>query len=158
MYSELLDKTTNNSIYVIEAVLNNLCEDTKKELKKIYSENSDYLNSVFEAIKNTDIYLIRLKSNNEPVGIYGLIPQENNSAGIYLLTTDNLHKGNVITFLKQAKKQVDEWLKDYKLIMDNCYKQNETIKKWLTLLGFQPSEYQDEDFQIYFKGDLSLYR
>ncbi len=158
MYSELLDKTTNNSIYVIEAVLNNLCEDTKKELKKIYSENSDYLNSVFEAIKNTDIYLIRLKSNNEPVGIYGLIPQENNSAGIYLLTTDNLHKGNVITFLKQAKKQVNEWLKDYKLIMDNCYKQNETIKKWLTLLGFQPSEYQDEDFQIYFKGDLSLYR
>ena len=158
MYSELLDKTTNNSIYVIEAVLNNLCEDTKKELKKIYSENSDYLNSVFEAIKNTDIYLIRLKSNNEPVGIYGLIPQENNSAGIYLLTTDNLHKGNVITFLKQAKKQVNEWLKDYKSIMDNCYKQNETIKKWLTLLGFQPSEYQDEDFQIYFKGDLSLYR
>ncbi len=158
MYSELLDKTTNNSIYVVEAVLNNLCEDTKKELKKIYSENSDYLNSVFEAIKNTDIYLIRLKSNNEPVGIYGLIPQENNSAGIYLLTTDNLHKGNVITFLKQAKKQVNEWLKDYKLIMDNCYKQNETIKKWLTLLGFQPSEYQDEDFQIYFKGDLSLYR
>ena len=158
MYSELLDKTTNNSIYVIEAVLNNLCEDTKKELKKIYSENSDYLNSVFEAIKNTDIYLIRLKSNNEPVGIYGLIPQENNSAGICLLTTDNLHKGNVITFLKQAKKQVNEWLKDYKLIMDNCYKQNETIKKWLTLLGFQPSEYQDEDFQIYFKGDLSLYR
>ncbi len=158
MYSELLDKTTNNSIYVVEAVLNNLCEDTKKELKKIYSENFDYLNSVFEAIKNTDIYLIRLKSNNEPVGIYGLIPQENNSAGIYLLTTDNLHKGNVITFLKQAKKQVNEWLKDYKLIMDNCYKQNETIKKWLTLLGFQPSEYQDEDFQIYFKGDLSLYR
>ena len=158
MYSELLDKTTNNSIYVVEAVLNNLCEDTKKELKKIYSENSDYLNSVFEAIKNTDIYLIRLKSNNEPVGIYGLIPQENNSAGIYLLTPDNLHKGNVITFLKQAKKQVNEWLKDYKLIMDNCYKQNETIKKWLTLLGFQPSEYQDEDFQIYFKGDLSLYR
>jgi len=160
MYSELLDKNTYNAIYIVEAVLDNLCEDTKTELKKIYksSEDSNYLEQTFQAIKDSEIFVVKLQKTNEPVGLYGLIPQDNESAGIFLLTTDNLHKGNIITFLKGAKKQVEEWSKTYKLIMDNCYKQNKTIQKWLTLLGFQPSEYQDEDFQIYFKGDINLYK
>lgn len=160
MYSELLDKNTYNAIYIVEAVLDNLCEDTKTELKKIYktSDDSNYLQCTLDAIKDSEIFVVKLQENNEPVGLYGLIPQDNESAGIFLLTTDNLHKGNLITFLKGAKKQVDEWSKQYKLIMDNCYKQNETIKKWLRLLGFKPSEYQDDNFQIYYKGDISLYK
>lgn len=159
MYSELVDKTTYKAISEVEAVLNNLCEDTKTELKKIFnsSENSDYLCNTFDIIRNSDIHIIKLRHSNEPVGLYGLIPQDKESAGIFLLTTDNLHKGNVITFLKGARKQVEQWSESYKLIMDNCYKKNDTIIKWLKLLGFQPSEIQDEDFQIYYKGDISLY-
>ena len=159
MYSELLDKTTYKAISDVETVLDNLCEDTKTELKKIFnsSENSDYLCKTFDTIRHSDIYIIKLRHDNEPVGLYGLIPQDNESAGIFLLTTDNLHKGNIITFLKGARKQIDQWSKEYKLIMDNCYKQNKTIQKWLKLLGFKPSEYQDEDFQIYYRGDISLY-
>lgn len=156
MYSECLNKNTHNSIQTVEDVLENLCEDTITELKKIYGK--DYIRKTFEAIKESEIFIIRLKSNNKPVGLYGLISQENNSAGIFLLTTNDLHKGNIITFLKEARKQINKWRKEYKLIMDNCYKQNKTIQKWLLLLGFQPSEYQDNDFQIYFIGDLSLYQ
>ena len=123
MYSELLDKNTYNAIYIVEAVLDNLCEDTKTELKKIYktSEDSNYLEQTFQAIKDSEIFVVKLQKTNEPVGLYGLIPQDNESAGIFLLTTDNLHKGNIITFLKGTKKQVEEWSKTYKLIMDNCY-------------------------------------
>lgn len=156
MFSECLNKNTHDSIQTVEDVLENLCDDTVTELKKIYG--TDYLRQTFEAIKDTEIFVIRLKNNNKPVGLYGLIPEGEQSAGIYLLTTRNLHNGNVITFLKEARKQVKKWSEEYKLIMDNCYKQNKIIKKWLALLGFQPSEYQDEDFQIYFKGDLSLYQ
>lgn len=155
MYSEILEKNEYNSIFIVEAVLMNLCEDTKTELIKNFGD--DYIDETFDIIQDTEINVIRLKSNNEPVGLYGVIPQENNSAGIYLLTTDNLHKGNVITFLKQAKKQVNEWSQKYSLIMDNCYKKNETIKKWLKLLGFKPSQYQSEEFQIYYKGDINEY-
>lgn len=156
MYSECLNKNDYNSIRVVEDVLENLCDDTKAELKMIYGE--DYIKSVFEDIKDTEIFVIRLKSNHEPVGIYGLIQLEDYSAGIYLLTTQNLYKGNMITFLKGVRKQVNEWQKEYKLIMDNCRKKNKTIKKWLSLLGFLPSKYQNNDFQIYFKGDISLYK
>ena len=68
-----------------------------------------------------------------------------------------MHKGNVIKFLREAKKQVNQWTKEYKLIMDNWYKQNTTILKWLLLLGFKPSQYENEKFQIYYKGDINEY-
>lgn len=155
MYSEVLNKLDYRSIHTVEYVLENLHKDTVAELKKKYGEK--YALPTFEAIRESEIFVIRLKSTREPVGLYGLIEQENNSAGIFLLTCQNLHKGNLITFLKRARKQINEWSEEYKLIMDNCDKNNKTIIKWLTLLGFKPAPYQDEDFQIYFKGDLSLY-
>lgn len=120
-------------------------------------------------------YLIKLKSTGEPVGLFGLIPcgaevqaelelsdgdaraklhrskQNTNSAGIFLLTTNKLHNGNVITFLRQAKATIEQWLNEYDLIMDYCYKKNLTIQKWLRLLGFKPSLYQDNEFQVYYK-------
>jgi len=156
MYSEILNKNSYNAIYIIEAVLDNLCEDTQNEMIKLFGSN--YQEPIFEKIQDSEIFVIRLHSNHEPVGLYGLIELDNESAGIFLLTTDNLHKGNIITFLKGARKQVDEWSKQYKLIMDNCDKKNKTIQKWLKLLGFKPSDIQNKDFQIYYKGDITRYK
>lgn len=151
MYSE---KTTN--LPEIKKVIDNLCNDTTLELKLIFG--SEYHEKILEAIKNTDNFIIRLKKTKEPVGLFGLIEFDEYSAGIYLLTTDKLHNGNIVTFIRQAKIQIGLWSEKYKLIMDNCYKQNMIIKKWLKLLGFKPSEYQDKDFQIYYKGDINLYK
>lgn len=140
----------------IKYVLNNLCDDTVLELVKLFGNN--YKFKTFNIIRALGKkYIIKLKHTNEPVGLFGLIPQSNNTAGIFLLTTDNLHKGNVITFLKGAKRQIEDWQSEYELIMDSCYKKNETIKKWLRLLGFKASVYQDNDFQVYYKGDIRLY-
>lgn len=151
MFSEL-----SNNESEMRYVIDNLCEDTVIELKTMFGEN--YKEIVFEEIRQlTTTYLIKLKETKEPVGLFGLLPQGNNSAGVFLLTTDNLHKGNVITFLKRAKQQINEWFENYDLIMDRLYKKNETIKKWLRLLGFMPSEFQNDDFQVYYKGDIGLY-
>ncbi len=151
MYSTITRNTRE-----IKYVLNNLCEATAIELEKIFGNN--YRFKVYNLIRAlAKKYVIKLKKTGEPVGLFGLIPQNNDSAGIFLLTTNNLHKGNIITFLKGAKKQIEDWGLEYKLIMDSCYKQNEIIKKWLILLGFKPSGYQDDDFQVYYKGDIGLY-
>lgn len=148
--------TSSYNFKSVKYVLDNLCNDTSLELKIIFGHN--YKLKVFNLIRALSVrYLIRLKKTDEPVGIFGLIPQNENTAGIFLLTTDNLHNGNIITFLRSAKKQINEWSNDYKLIMDSCYKKNETIKKWLKLLGFIPSNYQNDDFQIYYKGNIGLY-
>lgn len=152
MYSEIA-----KSEQEIKHVLENLCDDTILELTKIFGQS--YEKDVFNQIKQlTTKYLIKLKSTGEPVGLFGLIPQNTNSAGIFLLTTDKLHNGNVITFLRQAKATIEQWFNEYDLIMDYCYKKNLTIQKWLRLLGFKPSEYQDNDFQVYYKGNIGLYK
>lgn len=156
MYSELLDKT--KSLSEVQYVLDNLSEETKEELHLLFG--NDYKQRTFEIIIKTEIYIIRLKENNKPVGVYGLVPVNDNdkySKGIYLLPTNSLHEGNIITFLKGAKKQVLAWARQYGLIMDNLYKENKTIQKWLKLLGFLPSPYQNDIFQLYYIGDLSQY-
>lgn len=152
MYAERI-----RSLKEVRTVLDNLCDDTILELRKLFGK--DYKKKVFQIIRliKAERFIIKLKDTNEPVGVFGLIPVNKDSGGIFLLTCDNLHKGNVITFLKSARKQINEWGERYKLIMDSCYKQNETIKKWLRLLGFKPSEYQDKDFQVWYKGDISYY-
>lgn len=139
----------------IKYVLSNLCKPAVAELVKILGK--DYKQKALAIIKTSNKkYLIKLKSSHEPVGLFGLLPQGNKTAGIFLLTTDKLHSGNIITFIRKAKQQVEEWLNEYKLIMDTCDKKNDVIKKWLLLLGFKPSKCQDEYFQIYYKGDISL--
>jgi len=156
MYSELLDKT--KSLSDVEFVLDNLSDETKEELFLLFGK--DYKHRTFDIIKNTEIFVIRLKENHKPVGVYGLISineNDNYSKGIYLLPTNSLHEGNIITFLKGAKKQVISWARKYGLIMDNLYKENKTIQKWLKLLGFLPSPYQNDNFQLYYIGDLSQY-
>lgn len=151
MFSEYAENESE-----INHVIENLCDDTVLELHTMLGD--EYKKIVCEEIRQlTTKYLIKLRKTQEPVGLFGLLPQGKNSAGIFLLTTDNLHKGNVITFLKRAKKQVDEWSKEYGLIMDNCYKKNLTIQKWLRLLDFKPSEFQNDDFQVYYKGNIGLY-
>lgn len=155
MYSELAHNEEE-----IKEVLENLCSDTVIELKMFINS---YKEEIFEAIKKLSVsYVIKLKENNKPVGLFGLIPQHTangkKAAGIFLLTTDELHKGNILTFLKGAKKQVEKWCSEYDLIMDKCCKHNQTIIKWLKLLGFSPSKFQDDDFQIYYRGKIELYR
>ena len=153
MYSEKALRTKE-----IKHVLENLCEDTAIEAKTLLGSN--YKEYIFHTLRCvTEKQIIKLKSSGEAVGLFGLIPFGDGVGGIFLLTTDNLHKGNVITFLRRAKLQIQKWESKYSLIMDRHYKKNETIKKWLKLLGFVPSEaHQDKDFQIYYKGNIGLYK
>lgn len=153
MYAENIRRSKEVSF-----VLNNLCADTENEL--IATFGNDWKNHVNNELKRLQrkYYVVKLKANNEPVGIYGLIPVKRKVAGIFLLTTDNLHKGNVIGFLRRCKKQIDLWQKDYELIMDLHYKKNETVKKWLKTLKFEASEmFQNDNFQVFYKGNIGLY-
>ncbi len=139
----------------IKFVIDNLSEITVNELKKLFG--NDYKTQVFSKVTENKNFAIKLKSTNKVVGLFGIIKVNNYAGGIFLLTTDYLHNGNIITFLRQAKKQIQNWEKEYKLLMDTCDKKNITIQKWLQLLGFMPSAYQDNNFQIWYKGDLKYY-
>lgn len=146
----------------VRYVLERLSKEAVAELQKFFG--NDYKNVTFQIIRASkgEKYLIRLAKNNEPVGVFGIIPQgvnENDKVGgIFFLATDNIHKGNKIKFLKGAKKQIAIWEKEYELLMDSCHKDNKTVAKWLYLLGFKPSKFEDDDIQIYYKGNIELYK
>lgn len=150
MYSQPLKKYSD----FLKVILN-LSPKTEEEVKRLYGSNYTY--ALVQELFDTEMHVIKLVENNEPVGVYGVKELKKNSAGIFLLTTDKLHNGNMIKFLREAKKQIILWEQQYDLLMDNCYKRNKTIIKWLTLLGFKPSIYEDNYFQIYYKGNINEY-
>ena len=153
MYAEKI-----KSLIAVRQVLNNLCDDTILELEKTLGK--DWKKKAFQIIRaiKKERYIIKLKENHKPVGLFGLIPLGEKVGGIFLLTSDELHKGNLITFLKSARKQIDNWCNDYELIMDSLYKENQTIKKWLQLLRFKPSTFEDENFQVWYRGNINLFK
>lgn len=137
-------------------LLSKLCNKAKEVLEALYGK--DFVSIVAnQIIEGPEKAFIRLKSTDEAVGIFGLTDQGDKVGGIFLLTTDNLCKGNMTTLLRGAKKQIREWERSYDLLLDNSCKKNTHIQKWLKLLGFKPSDLQDENFRIYYKGNLSLY-
>ena len=155
MYQEPLTK-----LQELKYVLERLNKEAVAELKKLFG--NDYKNEAYKIIKNVknEKFVIKLEKTKEPIGVYGLCgsnSKKTSSVGIFFLTTDNLNKGNKIKLLKGAKKQIALWETKYKLIMDSCHKDNRIVAKWLHLLGFKPSKFQDEDIQIWYKGDLNEY-
>lgn len=142
----------------IDYIVDNLCPEAIEEMKCFFKNNAKsqtkrYLN----LIPKKYIQVIYLKQTKEPVAIFGLVPQSSTSAGIFFLSTDKLKQGNMILFLKESKKVVRKWEKQYKLLMDSAYKKNKLVVKWLKFMGFEPSQYEFEEFQIYFKGDINEY-
>jgi hypothetical protein len=137
----------------VEEVLDNLSELTKEEIIKSYGK--DYKSKMKNIFCFANwVYLIRLKTDNKPVGIFGLIEETSEIAGIFFLSTDGIYQGNMIKLIRESKKVVDEWLKEYKVLLDDCYLENEKVKRWLHLLGFKPTgEIKEGGFATYYKGD-----
>lgn len=140
------------SVKEIRFVLDNLNPEAVSELKTLFGEG--YKKNAFQIIRAvTNKHIIKLEKTNEPVGVYGIIPmKQKNVCGIFFLTTENLHKGNKIKLLREAKKRIAIWEQQYETIMDSCHKTSTTIQKWLTLLGFKPSGWEDNDIHVYYKG------
>ncbi len=152
MYSEKL-----LNLNEIKYILERLNSEAVAELKVLFG--NDYKNQAFQILRAAkEKFVIKLEKTKEPVGLYGVVHSTSSVAGIFFLTTNNLHKGNKIKLLRGAKNQISLWEKKYKLILDSCHKNNYIIAKWLRLLGFKPSEFQDNNIQIWYKGDLNEYR
>lgn len=117
-------------------VIDDLSELTKEEL--VLSFGKKYREKIINILSLSEfLYLIRLKNDNSPIGIFGLIEEDCYSAGIFFLTTDKLYQGNMIKMIKTSKIIIDEWLKSYNVLFDDCHKNNLKIKKWLEFLGFE---------------------
>ena len=86
-----------------EFVLNNLCNEAKKELTILFGNNFKF--EVLSRLKDVvHKFSIKLKKNDELVAIFGIFEVEKDIGGIYFLSTDNLKEGNIITLLRGSRK------------------------------------------------------
>lgn len=150
-------KTDKVQINDIAYVLDNLSELTKDEI--VYAFGIDFKNEILPKVYLAkESWLIKLKETDETVGVFGLIEETKDIAGVFFLTTKNLNKGNMIKLLRHAREVVEEWNKKYQLLLDDCFVENEKIVKWLHSLGFKayPAE-ETGSFKTFYKGNLQVW-
>ena len=135
-------------IYIVK----NLCNKAIDELKILFGESYKVDTLFFlTKISPEDIKLIKLKQNKKPTAIFGIVKENEKTAGVFFLSTDDLYKGNMISFLKETREQINKWGKTYEVLLDSCYKKNKSVIKWLNFLGFEATNEEDNNFQIYMK-------
>lgn len=142
------DITVNDINFVVAHLCNKAIEELRVKFGRSFRYDTlSYLYNVpFRFIKT-----IKLKETGETVGLFGIIPLTNDSAGIFFLSTEKLYEGNMFLFLRETKKQIEAWNSKYEILLDDCYKQNKSVIKWLKILGFKPTTDEDKNFQIYQK-------
>ena len=147
-------KTFNVDINEIEYVLENLSDLTRFEVESAFGV--DYKKEILAGINCAkEKQLIKLNATNETVGVFGLIEESKDVAGIFFLPTKNLCNGNMIKFLRVSKCVIEEWLKKYKLLLDDCFVENKKIVKWLHFLGFKVCpEDKNGKIRTFYKGNL----
>tara|TARA_R100000388_G_C7185034_1_gene130614 strand:- start:223 stop:675 length:453 start_codon:yes stop_codon:yes gene_type:complete len=80
--------------------------------------------------------------NNNPIGLCGVCP----GGCIWMVATDELfqNKKYKIQLIRQGKQWVDSLLKNYKLLYNMVYAENDSAIKWLRCLGFTFINYHAE--------------
>lgn len=140
----------------IKYILKNLRPDDRKELQVKYGEK--FLKPAFKNIRQHDVTIVY--RGKDPVLMYGVCPQQVPSRGlgsygkeyigiVWMLATENIGKDR-IQFLKESRKTIQEWEKQYRTLCNIIYKGNSSAISWLKWLGFQFKEY-NSDFDLFYK-------
>lgn len=142
------DVTVNDINFVVAHLCNKAIEELRVKFGNSFRYDTlSYLYNIpFRFFKT-----IKLKKTGETVGLFGLVPLIDDSAGIFFLSTEKLYEGNMFLFLRETKKQIEIWNSKFEILLDDCYKQNKSVIKWLRILGFKPTADEDKNFQIYQK-------
>ena len=80
--------------------------------------------------------------NDNPIGLCGVV----SDGCIWMVATDELftNKKYRIQLIRQGRKWVDNLLKNYKLLYNMVYAENDSAIKWLKALGFTFINYHEE--------------
>ena len=80
--------------------------------------------------------------NDNPIGLCGVV----SDGCIWMVSTDELftNKKYRIQLIRQGRKWVDNLLKNYKLLYNMVYAENDSAIKWLKALGFTFINYHEE--------------
>ena len=80
--------------------------------------------------------------NDNPIGLCGVV----SDGCIWMVATDELftNKKYRIQLIRQGREWVDNLLKNYKMLYNMVYAENDSAIKWLKALGFTFINYHEE--------------
>lgn len=157
-------KTDNkNKQQNVKYILDNLRKEDEKELKA--SHGYKWKEKVFKnIIACTDINIAVSQTTNKPVLMWGICeelvkPKTLGSAFddykkigiIWLLSTPEIQDKS-ICFLKNAKKQIKIYEKNFDFMCNKVHIENKTAINWLKWLGFKIEPFT-EKFMFFYKGN-----
>ena len=119
----------------IKFILDNLRNQDRNELFSIYGDS--WKNTVFRNVLNIneDYCWIEYSNDNQPILMYGIVPNENNVGVIWMLSTQDITKEQV-SFLRRAKEFIAEGSEKFSLLCNFVHSDNILAIKWLKWLGF----------------------
>jgi hypothetical protein len=77
---------------------------------------------------------------DEPIGMFGVVPLENRAGSIWLLGSDTLVTEAKTEFLRCCRGWVDHFQQDYELLTNVCDPRNSVHIRWLGWCGFRFTE------------------
>jgi hypothetical protein len=141
-----VEKSKENYIIYI---LNNLKKEDELEMIEEFGANYKEILK-FECINSDEIQVI-VDMNDLPIALFGCRKINNNTAEVCLLVTDEFSK-HFIYFIKQAKIYLNNWLETYSRLENYVYKTNKSTIKWLKLLGFNVTDYNEKKMYFYMEN------
>ncbi len=155
---------TKASANDIKYILDNLRAEDREELEAAHGKSWNPI--VFEKIIDCeDVNIGISEKTKNPVLMWGVVPEELPArclcsdffdgrkkeyiGCIWLLSTNEIEQ-NYICFLKNAKKQMQIYEKEYKILCNQVHKANKGAINWLKWLGLKFKPYT-EDFMFFYK-------
>lgn len=133
----------NKSRRKLKYVLKHLRHDDKVEMIEIYGQN--WFPKVLKSMMKAD-FKIGISNNGKPFAVFGCSAVENlNDCGIvYLLSTAEI-ENKKFTIIKNAKKELMEYERKYKLLFNFIHRRNFKMINLLKYLGFNFLHYNLND-------------
>ena len=123
----------------IDYICENLSDSSTEELEIIYGEDyKQYLKAeLINCVMYEDITALCL-DDNTPVAIFGLMNYDDDSKNLFFVSTKAINEVSPLYLIKQSIKQIKLWMFKYKKnLLDQVYRKNTQVIKWLKLLGFE---------------------
>jgi len=124
----------------LDNVLDNLRDEDKFEMRCEFGP--DYKQTIKEFCLSSGHFKIIIDEKFTPIGLFGCEETTPETAEVCLLVTNEFKK-HFKDFLCQAKQYISLWKKQYKILHNLVYKHNKQALKWLKILGFKVTDYDD---------------
>ena len=111
------------------------------KIEAFYQSGQEPLQALQLSYMCSKVNMAIADDNDQPMGLCGVV----DGGVIWMVATDKLFENNKykIQLIRKGRKWVDNLLKNYKILYNFVYAENDSAIKWLKSLGFTFIQYHE---------------